>query len=90
MLTLKFVGHFSAVSLTFWEEYVRPESISIDTLGVYCNTWCTSSSDLQISVRKQDSSCNELTLIIHHGELLFLAEISGLRQTAPGIIPSAN
>ena len=36
MLTLKFVGHFSGVSQTFWEEYVRPESMSVDTLGVYC------------------------------------------------------
>jgi hypothetical protein len=36
VLTLKFVGHFSEVSRTFWEEYVRPESMSVDTLGVYC------------------------------------------------------
>ena len=36
MLTLKFVGHFSGVSRTFWEEYVRPESMGVDTLGVYC------------------------------------------------------
>jgi hypothetical protein len=36
MLTLRFVGHFSGVSQTFWEEYVRPESMSVDTLGVYC------------------------------------------------------
>ena len=34
--TLKFVGHFSGVSQTFWEGYVRPESMSFDTLGVYC------------------------------------------------------
>jgi hypothetical protein len=25
------------VSRTFWEEYVRPESMIVDTLGVYCN-----------------------------------------------------
>ena len=36
MLTLKFVGHFSGVSRTFWGEYVRPESMIADTLGVYC------------------------------------------------------
>ena len=36
MLTLKFIGHFSGVSRTFWEEYVRPESMSVVTLGVYC------------------------------------------------------
>ena len=36
VLTLKFVGHFSGVSRTFWEEYVRPESMIVDTLGVYC------------------------------------------------------
>ena len=35
---LKFVGHFSGVSRTFWEEYVRPESMIVDTLGVYCIT----------------------------------------------------
>ena len=29
----------SQICLTFWEEYVRPESMIIDTLGVYCN--CT-------------------------------------------------
>jgi hypothetical protein len=34
----KFVGHFSGVSQTFWEEYVQPESMSVDTLGVYCIT----------------------------------------------------
>jgi len=33
-LTLKFIGHFSGVSRTFWEEYVRPESMSVVTLGV--------------------------------------------------------
>ena len=33
---LKFVGHFSGVSRTFWEEYVQPESMIVDTLGVYC------------------------------------------------------
>jgi hypothetical protein len=33
---LKFVGHFSGVSQTFWEGYVQPESMSVDTLGVYC------------------------------------------------------
>ena len=37
VLTLKFVGHFSGVSQTFWEEYVRPESMIVDTLGVYCS-----------------------------------------------------
>ena len=36
-LTLKFVGHFSGVSRTFWEEYVRPESMIVDTLGMYCS-----------------------------------------------------
>ena len=36
VLTLKFVRHFSGVSRTFWEKYVRPESMIIDTLGVYC------------------------------------------------------
>ena len=35
MLTLKFIGHFSGVSRTFLEEYVRPESMSVVTLGVY-------------------------------------------------------
>jgi hypothetical protein len=40
VLTLKFVGHFSGVSRTFWEEYVRPESMIVDTLGVYCS-WIT-------------------------------------------------
>ena len=24
------------MSRTFWEEYVRPESMIVDTLGVYC------------------------------------------------------
>ena len=33
---LSFIGHFSGVSRTFWEGYVRPESMSVDTLGVYC------------------------------------------------------
>jgi hypothetical protein len=28
--------HYRGVSQTFWEGYVRPESMSIDTLGVYC------------------------------------------------------
>jgi hypothetical protein len=36
VLTLKFVGHFSGVSRTFWEKYVRPESMIVDKLGVYC------------------------------------------------------
>ena len=36
VLTLKFVGHFSGASRTFWEEYVRPESMIVYTLGVYC------------------------------------------------------
>ena len=40
VLTLKFVGHFSGVSRTFWEEYVRPENMIVDTLGVYCS-WIT-------------------------------------------------
>ena len=35
VLTLKFVGHFSGVSRTFWEKYVRPESMIVDKLGVY-------------------------------------------------------
>ena len=36
VLILKFVGHFSGASQAFWEEYVRPESMSVDTLRVYC------------------------------------------------------
>ena len=38
VLTLKFVGHFSGVSRTFWEEYVQLESMIVDTLGVYCRS----------------------------------------------------
>jgi hypothetical protein len=50
VLTLKFIGHFSGVSRTFWEGYVRPESMSVDTLGVYCTTEkCT--------LKKRKGSC---------------------------------
>jgi hypothetical protein len=26
---------------TFWEEYVGPESMIVETLGVYCRSWVT-------------------------------------------------
>ena len=29
-------GVDSQICRTFWERYVRPESMSVDTLGVYC------------------------------------------------------
>ena len=36
VLTLKFVGHFSGVSRTFWENYGRLMSMIVEPLGVYC------------------------------------------------------
>ena len=32
----KYAYKYSQICRTFWEEYVRPESMSVDTLGVYC------------------------------------------------------
>ena len=29
----------SDICRTFWEEYVEPESMIVDTLGVYCISW---------------------------------------------------
>jgi hypothetical protein len=71
VLTLKFVEHFSGVSRTFWEEYVRPESMSVDTLGVYCKYARThrmrehrcQDSTFKAILMKETSLCGNLNTI---------------------------